>query len=105
MSAPIPYAFIVSALRKVWMNSPARKQVKARRKLMGTDGYLCEKCKRPAKNVEIDHLVPVGSPKDSGGWEAFLGRLFCATEGLRVLCTKCHREKSAGDAATRRAVA
>ncbi|HWA29155.1 MAG TPA: HNH endonuclease signature motif containing protein [Lacunisphaera sp.] len=105
MSAPIPYAFIVSALRKVWMNSPTRKQVKARRKVVGMDAYLCEQCKRPAKKVEVDHVVPVGSPNGPDGWDGFMRRLFCSADGLRVLCLKCHAAKSRVDAATRKAVA
>jgi hypothetical protein len=38
----------------------------------------------------VDHIVDVGSLKsfeDLGEWTK---RLFCETDGLRVLCTACH---------------
>lgn len=105
MSAPLPYAFIVSALRKVWMQSPTRKQKKAARKIAGMDAYLCEQCRRPAKKVEVDHVIPVGSPNGPEGWDGFMRRLFCGAEGLRCLCLKCHREKTLVDAAARKGAA
>lgn len=103
MSAPIPYPLIVSALRRLWMTTPTRKQKKASRKIAGTDAYLCEQCRRPAQKVEVDHIEPVGSPSGSDGWDGFMRRLFCGPEGLRVLCkSKCHKAKTAAEAAARR---
>jgi len=54
--------------------------------------YMCQACKgwRPAKQVEVDHIVPCGSLKRFDDLVGFTERLFCESDGLRVLCERCH---------------
>jgi hypothetical protein len=50
----------------------------------------------PQKEVEVDHIVPVGSLlsfEDIGG---FVERLLCELDGFVVLCKQCHKVKTHG---------
>jgi 5-methylcytosine-specific restriction endonuclease McrA len=56
----------------------------------------CSKCESwfPQKDVEVDHIVPIGSLlsfEDIGG---FVERLFCELDGFVVLCKQCHYAKT-----------
>jgi 5-methylcytosine-specific restriction endonuclease McrA len=58
----------------------------------------CSMCKGwfPQKEVEVDHIVPVGSLlsfEDIGG---FVERLLCELDGFVVLCKQCHKVKTHG---------
>jgi len=57
--------------------------------------YRCASCGHwfAGKEVEVDHVEPVGSLKDYDDLPGFVRRLFCETDGLRVLCGKCHEER------------
>lgn len=47
---------------------------------------------------EMDHINPVSEPKKGFvSWDEYLDRLFCAPEDLKVLCPKCHQEKTNED--------
>jgi 5-methylcytosine-specific restriction enzyme A len=49
------------------------------------DGYSCRACKRATRVGEIDHVVPI----ENGGSEQ--------DDNLQLLCTECHRKKTARD--------
>ena len=99
--------YIKRALRKIWGWDPNRKQAKVRAQLKprraGFELYQCEKCGEAPlarQDVEIDHIVPVGS--FDGDWTGYINRLFCPPEGLQVLCkAKCHRAKTDNEATAR----
>jgi hypothetical protein len=59
--------------------------------------YECNMCKNhfPAKDVEVDHILPVVDP-DVGfvSWDLFIERLYCKMDNLQVLCVQCHKEKT-----------
>lgn len=44
-----------------------------------------------AKEVQVDHIIQVGSDKD---WNEFVARLFVGTEKLQRLCRPCHAIKT-----------
>lgn len=80
---------IRKAIRQVWQRSHVRKLCVNR--CIGKGGYsYCEKCKRRAPKVFIDHIEAVGDV--DGG---FIHRLFCPSIKLQGLCDGCHREKTA----------
>lgn len=92
---------IRSALRKIWLYSPQRKEAleAAYTRTMGKTKYRrCSEClgEFPTKDVAVDHIIPCGTmpgtrnarPEDT--LDAFVERLFCPSVGLRVLCTECH---------------
>lgn len=55
--------------------------------------FRCNKCKKEftAKDIQIDHITPIGYDKS---WDEFIEALFCERENLQALCTSCHLEKS-----------
>lgn len=95
------FAFLRSGLRQMsrrWPPLVRHAMVAARRKNQSDNKRLkwefqCATCKgwRPAKLVEVDHVVPCGSLKSFDDLRGFTERLFCESEGLRVLCETCHR--------------
>lgn len=57
--------------------------------------YNCAICNQifGPKEIHVDHIEPAGSLiNDLGG---FCERLFCESNGLRVLCAACHKEETA----------
>ena len=56
--------------------------------------YTCAICNGEFKGTEtmVDHIVPCGSLKSFDDLPAFVERLFCEVDGLRVLCKACHQE-------------
>jgi len=87
---------IRAALRKLWLWSPERTE--ALRRARGKPkswGWLCAQCNQFTQKPQVDHIVPVGPTPGAKGsegvtWEAFLDRLFCGADGLRVVCGPCH---------------
>ena len=59
--------------------------------------YKCNRCKEafPAKEVQVDHILPVVCPKKGfESWDIFIARLFCSSDNLQVLCKVCHGIKT-----------
>jgi 5-methylcytosine-specific restriction endonuclease McrA len=97
------WSFVRSTLRRAWSRWPPKYQVlnKAKRTVEGQRHkyeYQCSECKHwfKAKEVEVDHIVPVGSLKDYSDLPAFVERLFVAEDSLRCICKPCHRKKTHG---------
>ena len=95
------WSFIRSALRSRQLRWPPRNsaKMKARRKYEGSNKrqkfeYQCSECKNwfPDKEVEMDHIVEVGSLKDFQDLPGFVERLFCEESGWRVCCKRCHKQ-------------
>ena len=107
----IRYA-ILKALRKVYQNySLARKEVikdaTVKISRINLDGSTslrynvfrkCSICGVLCRDTErdVDHIDPVGEmpswPFENGALEAWIRRLFCKKENLRVLCKPCHKQ-------------
>lgn len=73
-------------------------EAKTEKKVNSTTGrvaqhFLCAECQKdyPAKQVEVDHIVPIGTEKT---WDEFINGLFCEAENLQVLCKPCHKDKT-----------
>jgi 5-methylcytosine-specific restriction endonuclease McrA len=58
--------------------------------------HQCAQCLGwfPRKQVEVDHIVPAGSLRSFEDIPGFVQRLFCETDGLVVLCERCHQAKT-----------
>ncbi len=58
--------------------------------------HQCSKCLQwfPAKQVEVDHVIPVGRLLSFQDLPGFVERLLCEVNGLVVLCRQCHQEKT-----------
>lgn len=70
--------------------------------------YLCANCVEifPLKDIQVDHKRAVVGKEGFVDWDTYIERLFCEADNLQVLCTACHKIKSAEEtkerAATRR---
>lgn len=91
---------IRSALRKLWMESEARRDVIKRHRVR-PGVYFCGRClvDMKAHDLEVDHMIPAGrtpgsklaGPEDD--WNGFIKRLLYAdTLSLWGLCHSCHLE-------------
>lgn len=101
------HSFIVSVLRAGSRRWPAKyetlNEAKTTKKINSKTGrlaqhYKCKACKEefPAKDVQVDHKRPVVDPKVGFvDWNTFIERLFCEKKNFQVLCTSCHKLKSA----------
>lgn len=81
-----------SALRKIWMYSPQRRQALADVKM--SDGmYLCLLCKKPQEKwaMDVDHIIECGSLKSLDDIRGFVDRLFNGK--LQAICKICHLGK------------
>lgn len=97
------WGFVRSALRQASSRYPPKYELlqSERRPYEGPNRrakwmYKCNACKRwyQQKEVSVDHIVPVGTLKDYDDLAGFVDRLFCGTDGLQILCTTCHQEKT-----------
>lgn len=98
------FQFIRTSLRQASIRWPAKAQAKnkARRKYDGPNRrqkweYQCAQCGDwfMGKDVELDHIVPVGTLKTFADLPGFAERLFCEEDGYQVLCKeRCHARKT-----------
>lgn len=58
--------------------------------------YTCAMCASSflKKDIQIDHINPIGSFKSLDEISKFISRLYCPYDNLQVLCKSCHREKT-----------
>ena len=91
------WSFVRSGLRAKWVRWPPRFEViKNSRRAVENKRHKwevkCAKCKRwhMQKNIQVDHIVPVGTLKDYSHLPDFVRKLFVPVTGLRVLCKPCH---------------
>lgn len=85
---------LISAARKVWRYSQTRRDV-LKKAEFESGWYICTKCKRETEKPHVDHIVPLGKqPQTFLQFGIWLVKLFCGSNNLQVLCTKCHKEKT-----------
>ena len=96
------FQFIRAALRAAFSRYPVRFQAKklAEKRVDGKRHkyeYLCASCKKwyMSKQVHVDHIVPCGSLKTYKDLPKFVETLFCEADNLQILCTDCHKKKTA----------
>ena len=58
--------------------------------------YQCAHCGDwfPRKKVEVDHIHGTSGLLSLVDLPTFIEKLFCEVDGLRVLCEKCHDNKT-----------
>ena len=102
---------VLSAIKRVFSRSQHRrgvldKHLSKRKGPRGGKMYRCQRCGKSfsAKDVQVDHIdpvIPIGTPAYSMSWDTLVGRIYCDTNNLQVLCTGCHKIKSATESSTR----
>ena len=98
------WGFLRSGLRGMsrrWPPLVRHALLAARRKSQSSNKRLkwefqCASCRgwQDRKSVQVDHVVACGSLKSFHDLSTFAERLFCESEGLRVLCVKCHQKRT-----------
>lgn len=98
------WSFIRSKLRNAsrWWKPITQVRNDARRPYKGENKrqkweYMCSNCKKwwNVKEVEVDHIIEVGSLKSAEDLPGFVERLFCEKQNLRLLCKHCHSQSTA----------
>lgn len=83
-----------SALRKVWMYSPARRD--ALKAAKADNLYLCVSCVPPKLHekwaMDVDHVEPCGPLASITDVQTFTDRLFNGK--LKAICKPCHAIKT-----------
>jgi len=66
--------------------------------------YKCNVCKEDfvAKNIEVNHIIPVVPITGFDNWDSVIARLFCEADGLEVVCKPCHKTITKEENATRK---
>ena len=104
-------AFIKGGLRQISHRWPPKHAVK--KEAWRERGiYLCAGYKKRAhkvplsikvdgknkNNVFVDHISPVvDTKKGFVSWDEYIKRMFSEAKGLQVLCTECHKRKTADE--------
>lgn len=99
---------IRSALRRVWLYSPMRRDAMAKaRESRGI--YRCSKCFKCVgpKEIDIDHVIPATPPQgieNPSDWGTFIERLlYCDPSNLVGVCKPCHKMKTSEERRERKA--
>ena len=106
MSESAYWTFIRSALRQKsrWWAPVTQAKLAAQRPYIGPNKrqkyeYQCAHCTKwfMEKDINVDHIIPVGTLKCGADLETFVEKLFCEKENLQVLCVTCHNVKTQKD--------
>lgn len=97
---------IVSALRKIcWFGEPfknARNNARVERGVYRCDGchmltpssVYCPKKEKRVPAIKVDHIDPVVPLTGWVSWNNYIERMFVDSDGLQLLCLKCHERKT-----------
>jgi 5-methylcytosine-specific restriction endonuclease McrA len=103
MSEATFWQFIRNSLRRrsiVWKPISLCKE-RCKRRYTGVNKrqrfeYQCNVCKNYFKGTEIDvdHVIPVGSLQNANDLPHFVEALFCEVDNLQCICRSCHDAKT-----------
>ncbi len=96
---------LVSAVRKVWRNSPTRKAALAAAMQPDLKNHIqCAKCRGffHYKLSTVEHLDPVVPVTGFDSWDAYITRM--QSTNLAVFCEACAKEKTKAENAQRKAL-
>lgn len=93
-------------LRRCWVKWPERSACiqSAKRPYVGDNKrqkweYQCNICKNwykwVKKEMVVDHIIPAGTFLCDADYKTFIPGLFCDRSNLQVLCSNCHKIKTA----------
>jgi len=91
--------FISFLRREWWFYCEARKEALNKAKcielISGASMWQCAKCKKRFVKVYVDHIKPIGRPKDEKrrlDWNKLRDLIWFTSH--QVLCKKCHNKKT-----------
>lgn len=101
-------ARIIGGIRQAFKYSDMHKQAKFLRRVEVVEGkykngkdkirvyYQCDECHSLEKDIDIDHVEPVGS--FDGSFDSHVKKIWCLDSGglrnLQGLCKQCHGDKT-----------
>lgn len=88
--------YIIPALRKIWRYYPVRREV-LNEASDGRGFYKCYICQKLEQEVQVDHIVPIGTCKRENGktdYNLYIDKLLCDKNNLGACCKPCHTEKT-----------
>ena len=87
--------YVKASLRRTWGRSKQRQTALKNAKI-SYGQYKCARCNNTfrKKDIQVDHIKPVGR---FISFDKYIERLFCDTNGLQILCFRCHKLKTASD--------
>ena len=86
-------AWIKQDMRKLWLYYWEPRKTALKRQMFA-GAFVCEKCGKVHKKVDVDHVEPVGKTQSL---DTYLYRLYCLEDNYQVLCKDCHKEKTSTD--------
>lgn len=96
-----PKTRVMSAMRKIWLFSPMRREVIKRCKV--GDKSRCERCRKLCEKVQVDHNPPVILLTGFDTWDGVFNRMFAPAEtNLTGLCETCHEKITKAQRITRK---
>lgn len=105
------WSFIRSGLRQKSNRWPVKYDVlnNCKRQYKGPNKrqkfeWQCNVCKEwvGGKEINVDHIEPVGSLRSFSDLPAFVRILFCESENLQAICSDCHSKKTKKESDVRR---
>lgn len=90
------------SLRRASLRWTPRNNVKKKARV-ARGLYTCAMCNQMhrAKDVQVDHIVPVISEKGFTSWDDFISRLFVQEDGMQLICSECHDKKTLAEGTAR----
>jgi 5-methylcytosine-specific restriction endonuclease McrA len=87
--------FIISTLRRATYRWPHRNTALVNARI-ARNQYKCANCEKifTRKEIKIDHIEPIVPLSGFTTWDEYINRMFCGVEGLQILCSPCHNEKT-----------
>lgn len=92
-------SFIIAQLRRSSYKYPPRNEALKKARI-DRGVYQCQSCKKMTDrhDIRMDHVNPVVDPLQGWqGWDVFIERMFCDTEGFNAICNACHDIKTKGE--------
>lgn len=106
------FGFLRSGLRqmcrrwrpKIEALNAARRPSQSKKNLRLKWQFQCSHCGKwkSRKNVQVHHIVEVGSFNRMDQAGDFIARLFCEAKDLAVICTRCHLVETANQRANKK---
>lgn len=98
-------AFVIASLRRASYRWPPRNQC-LKNSRVAPGRYRCNECKGEfgAKEVQVDHILPVVSLAGFTTWDDYLSRMYPELEGFQTLCRPCHKTKTDAENESRKAL-
>jgi len=90
------FSLIRNTLRLKWMRSDPNRKLALKKVSVGKNNYYCKKCRKvyDKKQIEVNHIIPVGSFNEFSQFEEFYTKLFCNIENLEAICKECHKKET-----------